>query len=291
MKTRISGKTKTIGLIGSPVSHSRSPSMQNGVFQALGLDYAYIAFDVGVAEAEAAIAAIRTLKLRGCNVTSPLKAAVCPYLDHLSTAAKLAGAVNVIVNDDGILTGHITDGEGFMLSLNHSGVEFVGKKMTLIGAGGAATAVAIQAAQEGMEAISIFNRRDSFFSNGEKLAAALRAHFGCAARVFDLDDHELLRREIASSQILANGTTIGMEATQDLSVIPDPSYFHPELTVTDMIYVPKETKLLQMAKEACLRTVSGLGMQLFQAVPAFKLWTGQDMPIEIAREILFEKQN
>lgn len=289
MKPNITGKTRLISLLGSPVSHSRSPSMQNGAFAALGLDFVYLAFDVGLDGVEDAIKGLRAMKFRGANVTMPLKRAVCQYLDKLTPAAEMAGAVNVIVNDDGVLTGHISDGEGYMMSLDDAGVPYVGKKMTLIGAGGASTAVAIQAAIDGVRAVSIFNHRDEFFASGEKTVANLRERLGCDARMFDLADTAKLRSEIASSDILINGTPIGMEATADQSVIPDASYFHPGLVVTDLIYVPEETKLLKMAKAAGNRTVSGLGMQLFQGVPAFKMWTGHDMPIDIARAILFGK--
>jgi shikimate dehydrogenase len=286
MKSTITGKTRLISLLGSPVSHSRSPGMQNGVFEALGLDYVYVAFDVGLDGLADAIQGMRVMNFRGSNVTMPLKKAVCQYLDRLTPAAELAGAVNVIVNDDGVLTGHISDGEGYMLSLKDAGVPYAGRKMTLLGAGGAATAVAIQAAMEGVRAISIFNHKDEFYASGEKTAADLRDRWGCEARMFDLGNMQQLKAEIASSDILINGTPIGMEATVDQSIIPDASYFHPGLVVTDLIYVPEETRLLKMARAAGNRTVSGLGMQLFQAVPAFRLWTGQDMPIQIAKDIL-----
>ena len=291
MKSNITGKTKLISLLGSPVSHSRSPGMQNGVFDALGLDYVYVAFDVGHDGIEDALKGLRAMNFRGSNVTMPLKTVVCRYLDKLTPAAEMAGAVNVIVNDSGVLTGHISDGEGYMMSLDDAGVDYVGKKMTLIGAGGAATAVAIQAAMDGVKAISIFNNRDGFFANGEKTVAGLREKFGCEAQIFDLTDLGKLQEEIASSDILTNGTPIGMEATADRSVIPDASFFHSGLVVTDLIYVPVETKLLKIAKAAGNKTVSGLGMQLFQGVSAFKMWTGHDMPIDVAREILFSNSS
>lgn len=288
MKSEITGKTKLIGLIGSPVCHSRSPSMQNGVFEALNLDYAYCAFEVGLDEASAAVSAIRTLKLRGCNVTTPLKSAVCEYLDALTPVAEMAGAVNVIVNDNGYLTGHITDGEGYMMSLEREGVEYKGEKMTLLGAGGAATAVAIQAADSGIGAISMFNHKDHFYANGEKMIERLRRRFSCDVKMFDLADLQALKAEIASSDILTNGTTVGMEASKDLSLIPSVDYFHPGLVVSDLIYVPAETTLLKMARSVGNKVVGGLGMQLYQGVSAFKLWTGQDMPVDVARKILFK---
>ena len=261
--------------------------MQNGVFEALGLDYVYVAFDVGLGQVEDAVRGLRAMNFRGSNVTTPLKQAVCPFLDRLTPAAEMAGAANVIVNDDGVLTGHISDGEGYMMSLADAGVPYVGKKMTLIGAGGAATAVAIQAAIDGVRALSMFNPRDAFYEGGEKTAAKLRSRYGCDARMFDLADLGALRGELASSDILTQGTSIGMEATIDQCVVPDASYLHSRLVVTDLIYVPLETRLLKMAKSAGNRTLSGLGMQLFQAAPAFKMWTGRDMPIDIARRLLF----
>jgi shikimate dehydrogenase len=289
MKSTITGKTQLISLLGSPISHSKSPSMQNGVFEAMGLDYVYVAFDVDADKVEDAIKGLRAMNFRGSNVTMPLKKVICQYLDKLTPAAEMAGAVNTIVNDDGVLTGHITDGEGYMMSLDDAGVAYVGKKMTIVGAGGASTAVAIQAAMDGVQAISIFNPTDAFFARGEKTVAGLRDKLGCDAHIFDLADTNALRKEIANSDIFINGTPIGMASTLDQSVIPDASFFPPDLIVTDLIYVPVETKLLKMAKAAGNKTVSGLGMQLFQGVTSFKLWTGKDMPIDVARQILFGK--
>ena len=174
-----------------------------------------------------------------------------------------------------------------MMSLIDVGVEYKGKKMTIVGAGAASTAVAIQAALDGVKAISFFNDKDEFFTDGEKTVATLREKIGCDAQIFDLADVDKLRYELANSDILINGTPIGMETSLDKSVIPDASFFHPRLIVTDLIYVPEETRLLKMAKAAGNTTISGLGMQLFQGVSAFKLWTGKDMPIDVARQILF----
>ncbi|MEN9543699.1 MAG: shikimate 5-dehydrogenase [Pseudomonadota bacterium] len=286
-RRRITGKTKLIALLGSPVSHSRSPQMQNGVFEALGLDFAYLAFDVGLDRVGDAVSALRTLGIRGANVTMPLKRAICSHLDQLSNAAEMAGAVNVIVNDDGVLTGHITDGVGYMASLAEAGVATEGKTMTIVGVGGAATAVAIQAAMQGVKCIHLFNARDDFFNGGEATAQMLQNRLGCEARFFDLADAAALKESIACSDIFVNGTPVGMEATLDQAVIPDASYFHRGLTVSDLIYVPEQTTLLRMARDAGCKTVSGMGMQLFQAVDAFRLWTGRDMPVELARQHLF----
>ncbi len=289
MKSQITGKTKMISLLGSPISHSKSPSMQNGVFEAKGLDFVYVAFDVPIEKVEDAVKGLRALNVRGSNVTMPLKKVICQYLDKLTPAAEMAGAVNTIVNDNGVLTGHITDGEGYMMSLVDAGVEFIGKKMTIVGAGGASTAVAIQAAIDGVKAISIFNNKDEFFASGERTVEGLREKFGCDAKLFDLEDLNALRAEMSTSDIFINGTPVGMKETLDQSVLPDASYFHSRLVVTDLIYEPEETTLLKRAKAAGCKTVSGLGMQLFQGVTSFQLWTGEKMPVDVARKILFGK--
>lgn len=285
-KHRISGKTQLIALLGSPVSHSKSPGMQNGCFEALGLDLAYLAFDVPIEKVEQAVNALRVLNVRGANVTMPLKRVICGFLDKLSPAAKLAGAVNTIVNDNGVLTGHITDGVGYTLSLADAGIDISGKMMTIAGIGGASTAVAIQAAMQGVTDITLFNQRDEFFDNGYAIVDMLQTKLNCEARLYDLADLDQLRVSMEHSHIFVNGTPVGMEGSVDQSVIPDSSYFHEGLTVTDLIYVPEQTTLLKMAQAAGCNTVSGLGMQLFQGVEAFRLWTGRSMPLDLARALL-----
>ena len=157
MENRISGTTGLLALIGSPVGHSGSPAMYNYSFQKLGLDYVYVAFDIQVGEVEKAVEAMRLFKMRGCNVTMPDKTEVVKYMDELSTAARMIGAVNTIVNDDGRLTGYITDGEGFVNNLRDHGIEIAGKKITVAGGGGAATAIQVQCALDGAREITIFN--------------------------------------------------------------------------------------------------------------------------------------
>ena len=285
--TCITGKTRLVALLGSPVSHSRSPRMQNACFQAAGVDLVYLAFDVQLDRLQQAVQALRLLDVRGANVTMPLKREICRYLDRLSPSAQLAGAVNTILNEDGVLTGHITDGEGYLMSLADEGVDYVGKAITIVGAGGAGTAVAIEASATGVRSICLFNAKDAFYDRGEATVAMLRSRFGCDAAMFDLADREALRLAMSASDIFVNGTPVGMEATDAQSVITDTSFFHPGLVVSDLIYVPAETRLLEMARSVGCRTVGGLGMQLFQGVRAFQLWTGKDMPLDVARAALF----
>lgn len=285
--SRITAKTRVIGLLGSPVSHSRSPVMQNSVYEAMGLDFVYVAFDVGLDRVAEAARAVRTLGLRGANVTMPLKRAILPHLDALSPAARLAEAVNVIVNDGGTLTGHITDGEGFMLSLAEAGVAHEGRHMVIVGAGGAGMAVAVQAALDGIGKVTLLNRRDAFFDEARAHVDRLKGHVDCPVDLADLDDPEARATALRSADILVNATPIGMEGSEDEMALPDLAALRPETVVCDLIYVPKETHLLKEAARRGCKTVSGLGMQLYQAVPAFKLWTGHDMDIGVARRALF----
>jgi len=285
--SRLSGNTRLIGLFGSPVSHSLSPAIQNSLFESLALDYAYLAFDVPAGQAHAAAQAIRTLNMRGANVTMPLKRAIMPHLDALSPTAEMVGAVNVIVNEAGVLTGHVTDGEGFMLSLAEVNVPCVGQRMVMLGAGGAAVAVAVQAAQQGVSSIAFFNQRDAFWQDAENLAAKLRQRFDCDISVFDLNDERTLAAHLKAADILVNATPVGMKDTLDRMALPHARMLHPDLVVCDLIYVPRQTRLLKEAQAIGCKTVSGIGMQLWQAMPAFQLWTGLAPDVEIARRVLF----
>ncbi|MCB1341509.1 MAG: shikimate dehydrogenase [Pseudooceanicola sp.] len=284
MASRISGTTRLVGLFGSPVAHSRSPVMQNTVFEAMGLDLVYLAFDAGADRAGDVARTIRLLNLRGANVTMPLKRALLPYLDALSPAARRCGAVNVVVNDDGVLTGHISDGEGFLLSLDEAGVGVAGQCMVILGAGGAGIAVAVQASIAGAKA-TLFNRRDGFFAQ----AGTLLDHpENAAISLLDMDDTDALAQAVAEADILVNATPLGMKGASEAVALPDLSLLRPGLTVCDLVYVPRETRLLREAARRGCRTVSGLGMQLWQAVPAFRLWTGREMDVDLARRVLFE---
>ena len=269
-----------------PIRHSSSPAMHNAAFAKLGLDYAYLAFEVDNDSLEGAVQGIRSLKLVGSNVSMPNKTVVHKYLDKLSPAAEMCGAVNTIVNKDGVLTGHITDGTGYMMSLKDNGVDVIGKKMTIVGAGGAATAIEIQAALDGVAEISIFNRKDEFWANAEETVRKINEKTNCKAQLFDLANLDKLKEEIASSYLFTNATGMGMKPLEGQTYIPDKSFLRPDLIVSDVVYYPRETELLRMAKEVGCKTMNGLGMMLFQGAAAFKMWTGEDMPIEYMKEKL-----
>ena len=286
MAERITGHTELIGLMAYPIRHSSSPAMQNEAFAKMGFDYAYLAFEVDNDNLEDAIRSIRALKMRGSNVSMPNKTVVHKYLDHLSPAAELTGAVNTIVNDDGVLTGHITDGTGFMAALRDNAIDVIGKKMTIVGAGGAATAIEIQAALDGVAQISVFNRKDEFWERAQRNVDVINEKTDCRAELFNLDDLEILKAEIADSCLFVNATGMGMKPLEGKTYIPDASYLRPDLIVADVVYSPAETALLKMAKQVGCKCMNGFGMMLFQGSAAFELWTGKPMPIEYMKETL-----
>ena len=286
MAERITGHTELIGLIATPIRHSSSPRMHNEAFAKLGLDYAYLAFEVGTEDLEDTIKGFRAMKVRGSNVSMPNKTVVHKYLDKLSDAAEMCGAVNTIVNDNGVLTGHITDGIGYMSGLKDAGIDIIGKKMTIVGAGGAATAIQVQAALDGVKEISIFNRKDEFYERAQKTVKDINEKTNCKATLYDLDDLDKLKEEIASSYIFTNATGMGMKPLEGQTYIPDKSFLRKDLIVTDVVYAPAETALLKMAKEVGCKTLNGFPMMLFQGAAAFKLWTNQNMPIEHVKEVM-----
>ena len=167
-----------------------------------------------------------------------------------------------------------------------NGVDVIGKKMTIVGAGGAATAIEIQAALDGVAEISIFNRKDEFWANAEETVRKINEKTNCKAQLFDLADLDKLKEEIASSYLFTNATGMGMKPLEGQTYIPDKSFLRPDLIVSDVVYYPRETELLRMAKEVGCKTMNGLGMMLFQGAAAFKMWTGEDMPIEYMKEKL-----
>ena len=282
----ISGRTGLLGLIGSPVGHSGSPAMYNYSFEILDLDYKYLAFDIPVEKTEDAVNAFRTFNMKGGNVTMPCKGEVAKYMDELSPASRIIGACNTIINKDGKLIGDITDGKGYVRNLKENGVDIKGKKMTIMGAGGAATAIQVQAALDGVKEISIFNRKDEFYERAQKTVKDINEKTNCKATLYDLEDLDKLKEEIASSYIFTNATGMGMKPLEGQTYIPDKSFLREDLIVTDVVYAPAETALLKMAKEVGCKTLNGFPMMLFQGAAAFKLWTNQDMPIEHVKEVM-----
>ena len=262
--------------------------MQNEAFRRAGINCIQLAFEVDNTQLRDAVQAIKTLKLLGSNVSMPNKTVVGQYLDQLSPEAQLIGSVNTIVNDHGVLTGYCTDGIGYMASLRDEDIDIRNKKITVVGAGGAATAIQIQAALDGVAEISIFNVKDKFYEAGEETVKKIKEHTACKATLYDLADRDALRREIAESYLLANATGLGMKPHEGITWLPDTTYLRPDLIVTDTVYAPPMTKFLEMARETGCRYMNGHGMMLFQGAAAFRLWTGKEMDIEHMKQWLKE---
>ena len=260
MAERITGHTELIGLMAYPIRHSSSPAMHNEAFAYLGLDYAYLAFEVDNDALEDAVKGLRALRMVGSNVSMPNKTVVGQYLDKLSPAAELCGAVNTIVNENGVLTGHITDGIGYMKALKDNDIDVIGKKMTIVGSGGAATAIEVQAALDGVAEMSIFNIKDKFWGNAEATVQKINERTNCKVALYDLADLDKLKAEIEDSYLFANATGMGMKPLEGQTYIPDKSFFRPDLIVTDVVYSPRETAMLKMAKEVGCKTMNGMGI-------------------------------
>lgn len=287
MGKEITGHTGLLCLLGSPVAHSVSPAMHNEACKQLGLDYAYLAFDVPEDKMPQAVEGLRTMGARGWNITMPGKNIMCKLADKVSPASEISGACNTIVNDDGVLTAYTTDGIGFMRAVKENGVDIIRKKMTLLGAGGAATAILVQAALDGVAEINVFNIKDAFWDRAQDIVNQLNERTECKVTLHDYEDPEVLRASIADSAILVNGTSVGMAPKTDATIITDTTMFRPDLFVFDVIYNPQETRLLREAKEAGCKTGNGMYMLLYQGAASFELWTGQEMPVEIIKEKYF----
>lgn len=277
----ISGKTKLYGLIGSPVGHSGSPAMYNYAFEQLDMDAVYLAFDVEVDGVEKAIDAVKTFGMPGGNVTMPCKGEAAKYMDELSPAAQMVGAINTYKNEDGKLTGHITDGMGFVDNLMAHDVDPKGKKFVVLGTGGAATAIQVQLAIEEAASIAIFNLKDAFFVNGERTVERVKEHYpDLDISINDLGDAELLKQKVAEADVLINGTVVGMGEGSTRTPISDTGIFHDDLIVADAIYNPPKTQLLKDAEEKGCKIVGGSGMLLAQGKAAFKILTGKELPVK-----------
>ena len=277
----ITGHTHLTALLGSPVAHSISPLMHNEAFQLLDLDYTYLCFEVNEETLPAAVDGLKACGIRGFNLTMPNKNKIVELLDELSPAARLIGAVNTVVNDDGHLIGYNTDGVGYMQAVKDAGYDITGKTITIMGAGGAATAICAQAALDGVEKIHIFARETSrFWDRTQKLAENINSTLPCKAVLHENKDTAALAQAISESALLLNATSVGMAPNTEGTIIEDTSLYHPDLIVSDVIYNPRETRFLKEAREAGCRTFNGMYMLLYQGAEAFRLWTGKEMPVK-----------
>ena len=254
----------------------------------LSLDYVYLCFDVTEADLPEAVRGLKTCGIRGFNLTMPCKNRVVELLDELSPSARLIGAVNTVVNENGRLIGHNTDGVGYMRSVKDAGHNIIGKTMTLMGAGGAATAICAQAALDGVSLIHVFARRTSrFWNRTQALADTINRTLPCRVLLHENEDLHALKNAVSESAILVNATSVGMAPDTEASIITDTSLFRPELIVSDVIYNPRKTRLLQEAEKAGCPVFNGMYMLLYQGAEAFRLFTGQKMPTEAIKKKFF----
>ena len=259
----ISGATRLAGVIGSPIGHSLSPALHNAGYEALGLDWAYLAFEVAEGGAAAALAAVPALGLGGLNVTMPLKADAAAAVDRLTAAAAL-GAVNTVVPEKGGLLGDSTDGPGFLACLADEGFDPAGRRCLVVGAGGAARAVVLALGGAGATV----------------LVAARRPQE--AARAAELADGTVVEPEAADdAALVVNATPVGMAGRPGLPV--DPGRLGPGQLVIDLVYDPRETELLTAARARGAATADGVGMLVHQAALAFRAFTGEEAPLAAMR--------
>ena len=274
----ISGKTKVYGVIGDPIEHTLSPAMHNAAFEAAKLDCVFLAFKVKPEEVGKALEGMRALGIQGLNVTMPHKNAVIGFLDEVDENAKLLNAVNTIKNVDGKLCGFNTDGVGALRALRENGVEPKGKRITLLGAGGAARAIAFALGKEAEE-VSIVNRT---LQSAADLANLIHQKFKSKVFAYALSPFTI-KACLAEADVLINASSVGMKPNASQSPVPR-RWLKPDLAVMDIVYNPVETKLAKDAKAAGAKVVSGVEMLIYQGAASFEIWTGREALVEVMRE-------
>lgn len=281
---KLDGYTCLAAVVANPIRHSISPFIHNSAFEATATNGVYVAWEIKASDLAATVANIGRYQMFGINLSMPYKEQVIPYLDALSEEARLIGAVNTVVNDKGSLIGYNTDGKGFFQSLPSFTIS--GKQMTLLGAGGAAKAILVQAILDGASQIAVFVRSASMEKTRPYLDK-LQEQTGFKVDLYALEDVEELQARIADSDLLVNATSVGMDGQS--SPVPESISLPENLLVADIIYQPFETPFLKWARSQGNPAVNGLGMLLYQAAEAFQLWTGKEMPTEEIWQSLTEK--
>jgi shikimate dehydrogenase len=276
----MNSQTILCGIIGDPVEHSLSPVIHNAAFRRLGLNYAYTAFLTPPQKLSSAIEGIRGQKMCGVNVTIPHKISVIPLLDAMDEAARQIGAVNTIVNNAGRLKGYNTDADGFVQALAKPGLPLSGKKVILLGAGGAARAIAFAVAKQCARLV-IFNRQEHF-ARAQELAESLKQYAAHKIIARALNNASL-QSELETADILVNATSAGMSPCADITPVPK-NLLKPRLVVFDIVYHPLQTRLLKEATEIGCHTISGIDMLIAQGALSFELWTGIKAPVDVMRQ-------
>ena len=281
---KIDGYTRLAAVVANPIKHSISPFIHNRAFEATNTNGVYLAWEVEGTDLAETVANVRRYQMFGINLSMPYKEQVISYLDQLSEEARLIGAVNTVVNREGTLIGYNTDGKGFFKSL--PSFKISGKRMVLLGAGGAAKAILAQAILDGVSQVSVFVRSASIEKTRPYLEK-LQNETGFKVDLFALEDVSELQARIIDSDLLVNATSVGMDGVS--LPIPASVVLPEKLLVADVIYQPFETPFLKWARNQGNHAVNGLGMLLYQAAEAFQLWTGKEMPTDQIWELLKQK--
>jgi shikimate dehydrogenase len=278
----ITSKTKLCCLVGDPVEHSMSPAMQNAAFRELGLDWVYVALRVPKERLGDAVRGLRAMGFAGANVTIPHKREVMRFLDEVDPLARQIGAVNTIVNRNGRLAGYNTDGEGALKAIAGEGIRLKGKRAVILGAGGAAHAIASTLAKKaGLESLLILN-----IVEGEARELAARVQAGSKARVEGLKlDRDTIAAAVAEADLVINATSVGMVPEPHDSLVPR-GLLRKGLAVFDVVYNPLETRLVREAKAAGCKVVTGEKMLANQGAASFELWTGRKAPAKTMLSVL-----
>ena len=273
-------RAELTGVFGDPVDDNPTGVVEEAAYAAKGLNYRYLTIKVLPEDLDTAIRSVRAMHMKGINLTMPHKIAVIPYLDELSQAAGIIGAVNTVINKDGRLIGENSDGKGFVSSLTDDGVSMEGKVVTILGAGGAARAIAVESALSGARRINIINRSEE---KGKELAALIREKTPADSAFLPWVS---LISVPEGTDILVNGTPIGLRPND--SQRPDIDYdtIRGGMHVCDVVFCPAQTLFLEEAQFHGAVTHSGLGMLVRQAAINFTLWTDEEAPLDVMREAL-----
>ena len=283
-RTSINPKTKVFALIGNPVSHSMSPAIHNAAFMELGQDSIYVAFQVE--DVKSALAGMRALdNFQGMSVTIPHKIEVMQYVDEIPDVDRYIGSINTVVKEEGKLIGFNTDGPGALKAIVDAGVELAGKNVLMLGAGGAARAIAFTLAQKGnIGKLVLLDINEEFLS---QLTGDLRSGTNAV-----IEDGELnpaaVAEHMASADLIINCTPVGMHPNEDASLV-DEDLFRSGQVVFDVVYNPLETKMLRQAKGKGLKVIQGVEMFINQAILQFERFAGADAPEELMRKVVMEK--
>lgn len=268
---------KLYGLYGKPVAHSLSPLMHNTWFDLLGIDGIYMPFQVHNQDLEQAVDAIRVLGIQGVNVTVPHKKRIAPLLDRLEGDAAITGSVNTVLNHDGELIGYSTDGIGLLRSLKEeAGWEPKGRSAMILGAGGASSAIAFRLAIEGISRLVLVGRDPQ---KAESVACGIKEKTGFSPEITFYDTpkfHEV----ICDMSLIVNSTPLGMVPEVESMPPLSPAWSHPDALLCDLVYHPLETKWLREAAVLGRKTLSGLGMLVYQGAESFRLWNNISPPVE-----------